>query len=265
MCLPKVQTALVTGASRGLGFEWVKQLSEKKWKVYAACRAGADAPSLASLGATVIPVALDVSDAASVAKLSEVLDGVALDLLVNNAGIRPEECGPDKKLGDIDYAAMESVLKTNAVGPMRVMSACLPALSRAGAFKVVNISSALGSCALAAHTRKAFHNIAGTDLAYRSSKAALNMATALSALELSETHPQSVVVTMDPGWVATDMGLRGGKDAPPLTAVDAVRMNIERMEGLTPADTGTYVSGPRSSPAIQADGSVRYDAAVLLW
>ena len=263
MCLSKQKTALVTGASRGLGFEWAKQLSEKKWKVYAACRAGADASSLASLDVT--PVALDVSDAASVAKLSDVLEDVALDLLVNNAGIRPEECGPDKKLAELDYAVMETVLTTNTVGPMRVLSSCLPALSRAGAFKVINISSALGSCALAAHTRKAFHNIAGTDLAYRSSKAALNMATALAALELSETHPQSVVVTMDPGWVATDMGLRGGKDAPPLNAVDAVTMNIERMEGLEPAETGTYVSGPRSSPAVQADGSVRYDAAVLPW
>ena len=257
--------ALVTGASRGLGYEWAKQLSEKGWTVFAACRAGSDAPTLTSLSVT--PVALDVADPASVAKLGGVLDGasVPLDLLVNNAGIRPEECGPDKKLGDIDFAAMETVLATNSIGPMRVLAACLPALGRAGAFKVVNISSALGSCALAAHSRKAFGNIAATDIAYRSSKAALNMATALAALELSEAHPESCVVTMDPGWVATDMGLRGGKDSPPLNAVDAVAKNIARMEGLTPKDTGTYVSGPGSSPMVNAEGGIQYNAAVLEW
>jgi NAD(P)-dependent dehydrogenase (short-subunit alcohol dehydrogenase family) len=263
-CMPRaMKTALVTGASRGLGLEWAKQLADKQWTVYAACRAGADAPSLQGLAVT--PVMLDIADPASVAKLGDILEGVSLDLLVNNAGIRPEECGPDKKLGEIDFGTMEQVMTTNSVGPIRVLSACLPALARAGAFKVINISSALGSCALAAHTRKAFSNIAGTDLAYRSSKAALNMATALAALELSEVHPQSVVVTMDPGWVATDMGLRGGKDSPPLNAVDAVRKNIERMEGLTPADTGTYISGPRSSPAVQEGGSIGYGASELPW
>lgn len=256
-------TALITGASRGLGLEWCKQLAERGWKVFAACRSGADTPALASLAVT--PVALDVADATSVVTLGDILEGVSLDLLVNNAGVRPEECGPDKKLVELDFDKMESVLKTNTVGPMRVLSACLPALSRAGAFKVINISSALGSCALASHTRSAFHNILATDLAYRSSKAGLNMATALVALELSESHPESIVVTMDPGWVATDMGLRGGKDSPPLNAVDAVRMNIERMEGLTPAETGTFISGPGSSPQVTEDGSVQYNASVLAW
>ena len=68
---------------------------------------------------------------------SGVLEAVSLDLLVNNAGIRPEECGPDKKISEIDFAAMQGVLTTNMIGPMRVLAACLPALQRASAFKVV--------------------------------------------------------------------------------------------------------------------------------
>ncbi|EOD35722.1 hypothetical protein EMIHUDRAFT_252553 [Emiliania huxleyi CCMP1516] len=204
----RMPTALVTGASRGLGLEWCRQLSDKGWTVYAACRAGPAAPALAPLNVT--PVMLDVADPASVAGLAAALEGVDLDLLVNNAGIRPDECGPDKTLGEMDYSAMEAtrraagklchgpfkinilaqaVLATNTIGPMRVLSACLPALKRAGAFKVLNVSSGLGSCSLAAHTRRAFGNIAATDLAYRSSKAALNMATALAALELGEPRP----------------------------------------------------------------------------
>lgn len=257
------KTALVTGASRGLGLEWCKQLSEKGWTVYACCRAGTEAEALQSLSVTAVK--LDIADAVSVSALTSVLEGVSLDLLVNNAGVRLEECGPDKALADIDYAAMETELITNTIGPCRVLSACLPALRRADAFKVVNISSALGSCFLAAHTRKCFHNIKGTDLAYRTSKAGLNMATACAALELSEMHPQSVVVTMDPGWVQTDMGLRGGKDKPPMSIFDSVSKQIARVEGLTPADTGKYISGPGFSPQVMEDGTVQYNASVLNW
>lgn len=163
-------TALVTGASRGLGLEWCKQLTEKGWTVLAACRAGAEAPQLASLAVT--PVTLDVADGKSVAGLSTVLDGVALDLLVNNAGVRHEECGPNVKVEDIDFDSYSSVLATNMLGPCRVLAAALPALARAdqGAFKVVNVSSKLGSIGFVDKTR-ALHPMHPNAWAYRRSHA----------------------------------------------------------------------------------------------
>ena len=87
-----------------------------------------------------------------------------------------------------------------------------------------------------------FTNIQATDLCYRSSKAGMNMATACMALELSERYPQSVVVTMDPGWCRTDMGLRGGLESPPTPPEDSVRGQIAVVEKLTPQDTGKYVA-----------------------
>ena len=61
------------------------------------------------------------------------------------------------------------------------------------------------------------------------------------------------------------MGLRGGKDKPPMTAVDSVSKQIARVEGLTPADTGKYISGPGFSPQVMEDGTVQYNASTLHW
>jgi len=61
------------------------------------------------------------------------------------------------------------------------------------------------------------------------------------------------------------MGLRGGKDSPPLKVEDAVRRSIQRMEDLTPAETGSYVSGPGTAVAVREDGSIGYGASVVAW
>jgi len=240
------KTALVTGASRGLGLEWTRQLRARGWRVFAACRAGAGAFRDADKERLLVPIALDVADAASVATLGPALEGVALDLLVNNAGTRPEACGPDKLIDAIDFDAMDVTLRTNVVGPCRVLAAALPALARAAAeankFIVINTSSSLGSTAAVKGTRDDFKNLTGTDLAYRSSKAALNNATACAALELAERYPrQSIVIALDPGWVQTDMGTRGGLESPPLTVETSVSRQIAVVESLTVEDTGKYL------------------------
>lgn len=230
-----MKTALITGASRGLGKEWVLQLSEREdWTVLAACRG--TPPTDLPKGVT--PVALDVADERSVASLVALLEGKALDLLVNNAAVRPD---PDLLLDEIDYEAMSHALVTNSVGPCRVLVAVLPALARAEAFTVVNVSSTLGSIAAVKDTREKFPIFKGTDLIYRSTKAAMNMATACTALELAERYPKSIVVALSPGWAQTDMGSRNGRDNPPLTAQDSVKMQLAVFDNLTPADSGKFL------------------------
>lgn len=232
-------TALVTGASRGLGLEWCRQLSEGGYRVLAACRSGKAAESLKGL--EVEPLSLDISSKESVDALAKILENETIDLLVNNAGIRPEECGPDKTISEFDFEAMSLTLDTNCVGAMRVLVASLPALAKSKAFKVVNVSSALGSIEFVTHTRDWFANLKATDLAYRSSKAALNMATACAALELAEKYPGAVVVAMDPGYASTDMGTRNGIDKPPMTPAESVSAQIEIATKLTPAQNGKFI------------------------
>lgn len=198
---------LITGASRGLGLELVKQYATGGGSaiVFAACRQGAEAPALKALlrelqrelasDTAVVPVRLDVTCPASVAALSATLSqhDASLNVLWNNAGIAVgRECQVSN--GTMDYDAWESCLATNVMGPTRVLETCLPHLD-SKAFTVVNVSSGLGSIS---RVMGGGFDTLSQDIVYRSSKAALNMCTVCSAAELKAKFPASnaVVVAM---------------------------------------------------------------------
>jgi NAD(P)-dependent dehydrogenase (short-subunit alcohol dehydrogenase family) len=230
-----MQRAVITGASRGLGLEFVRQLLARGARVAATCRDPEAARDLAALVAASdgrgAVVALDVTDAAAVPRaaraIAQHLD--AVDLLVNNAGIgvvpglaREASDGP---LPAIDAEAMTAVLRTNAVGPALVTQALLAPLAAAGRSVVLNVTSGLGS-------------LQGTrspgDISYAMSKAALNMLTRKTALELAGQG--TVVVSMDPGWVRTDMG---GPSAA-LSPEQSIRGMLEVVGRLGPQDSGRF-------------------------
>jgi NAD(P)-dependent dehydrogenase (short-subunit alcohol dehydrogenase family) len=122
---------------------------------------------------------------------------------------------------------MNECFATNTVGPLRVTAALLANL-RAGERRLVaNITSRMGSIA---------DNTSGGSYAYRSSKAALNMANRSMAHELGADGILCVV--FHPGWVQTDMG---GANAP-LSVEDSVRGLLEVMDGLTTADNGRFLN-----------------------
>jgi NAD(P)-dependent dehydrogenase (short-subunit alcohol dehydrogenase family) len=201
-------TALVTGASRGLGLEWVRQLLADGWQVTATCR---DPSRAHALGAVTEQhpeqaaiTALDVDDPADVrAAVARVGQRVErLDLVVSNAGIwadpaRESEAsaGP---LASLDAEAVQQVLRTNAVGALSVAQVTAPLLAGGGV--LAHMTSGLGSLARA--TFVACH-------AYQVSKAALNMATRLLAVELADDD--ITVVALDPGWVRTELGGAGAR------------------------------------------------------
>ncbi|MFC4727428.1 SDR family oxidoreductase [Coralloluteibacterium thermophilus] len=187
--------AIVTGANRGIGLEFVRQLLARGDRVVAGVRRPTAGDALHALAAAqpdalhVLP--LDVGAPESIAAFAEragaLLDGI--DLLVNNAGILHR----DERFGDIGAAAFEDSFRINAMGPFLLTQALAPRLARGGC--VVNMSSRLGAMAL----KDGF-----LTPTYSVSKAALNMVSVLLAHALADAGVR--VFPVSPGWVRTDMG-----------------------------------------------------------
>ena len=231
-----MRRVVVTGANRGLGLEFVRQLAARGDDVVAGVRQPKLADALNKLASKsagrVTVVQLDVGEpddiAAATLHIGERFDSV--DLLINNAGIWTAPDEPDRAssgpLADLRPDAVLEVLRINAVGPILVTQALAPCLAAAGQGVVVNISSWLGS--IRGATSRG-------NLAYAMSKAALNMLTGRLAAELAGQG--TIVVSMSPGWVATDMG---GPSAP-LEPPESVQGMLNVVNALTPAQSGTFL------------------------
>jgi NAD(P)-dependent dehydrogenase (short-subunit alcohol dehydrogenase family) len=190
------EIAVVTGANRGIGLEVVRQLAERGMEVVLTARdEQKGAAAAASLAGEVRVAALDVSEQDSVDRFArwahDHLDRV--DVLVNNAAILYDTW---ELASDADLALVHQALETNLFGAWRITQALLPLLGKSANARIVNVSSGAGS----------LRSMRGTP-AYSVSKAALNALTRLLAGEL----PQMRVNAVCPGWVATDMGGRGGR------------------------------------------------------
>jgi NAD(P)-dependent dehydrogenase (short-subunit alcohol dehydrogenase family) len=219
---------LVTGANRGIGLEFARQLLARGDRVVAACRQPGKAAALNTLAGEhpgclhVLP--LDVADPKSQAGLARELPLVLgedgrLDLLVNNAGVLHS----GERFGEVGAAHLEHSFRINAMGPFLLSQALAPLL--ADDARVANISSQLGSIANLGRFGTPSYNI---------SKAAQNMATALLAKALGERG--IVVLALHPGWVQTDMGGEEAEIAPG----DAVRGLLATIDAATSASSGGF-------------------------
>jgi len=141
-------STLITGANRGLGLEFARQYLADGWQVYAACRDPNSASELRRLtdasGHKVRVLALDVTDLASVKAVAAELDGQAIDLLLNNAGVMGAR---GQTIGNIDYKAWAKVLDANTMGPMRVSEAFIDHVARSERKLIVTLTSGMGSLA----------------------------------------------------------------------------------------------------------------------
>jgi NAD(P)-dependent dehydrogenase (short-subunit alcohol dehydrogenase family) len=186
---------LVTGANRGLGLEFVRQLLARGDHVIATCRHPGKATVLNPLAGEfpgrlhVLP--LDVGDPKSIAELARELPLVCetLDLLVNSAGVLHS----GERFGSLGAANLDDSFRINARGPLLLVQALAPTLVDGA--RIANITSELGSIAGLARFGTPSYNI---------SKAAQNMATALLAKALATRS--IIVLALHPGWVQTDMG-----------------------------------------------------------
>jgi NAD(P)-dependent dehydrogenase (short-subunit alcohol dehydrogenase family) len=222
-------TALVTGSSHGLGLEWVRQCAEREWRVIATCRdpdSATDLQELATQHPGVSIHCLDVTAPDQITDLAQALQDVALDLLINNAGVYFEHWGKDP-IGSIDYKNWEETFRVNTLGPMRMTEALLPHLSRGRHPLVVAITSNMGSIAKI-DTPK--------DYAYRSSKAALNAAMHGLARELERRGIG--VLLLHPGWVRTRMG----GDSAPIGPEESVRGMLSLIGRFEQSMSGEFYS-----------------------
>jgi len=208
-------SVLITGANRGLGFEFASQYAADGWRVFAACRDPAAASELQRLAQNknmLSIVALDVTDGESVRVAARQHKDVAIDVLINSAGIAGAS---GQTTGNVDYKSWAHVLEVNTMGPLRVLECFIEHIARSERRLVVTITSGMGSLA---------DNKSGGSIAYRSSKAAVNMVMRSAAIDLAPRRINCVLV--NPGWVRTDMG---GPKAPlsPRESVTAMRRIIE--------------------------------------
>jgi NAD(P)-dependent dehydrogenase (short-subunit alcohol dehydrogenase family) len=196
-------TWLVTGASRGIGLELVRQLHARGDDVIATCRTRTR--ELEAVGCRVVD-GIDVgSDDVGAALLEALGDGQPLDVVVNNAGLARWDA-----LETIDVDAARQELEVNALGPLRVTLALLPRLE-AGA-KIALVSSKAGSIG---------DGPSGRNYGYRMSKAALNMLGANLAADLARRGIH--VAVLHPGFVRTEMTQGGGNVDPPDSAAGLIR------------------------------------------
>lgn len=187
-------TVLITGANRGLGLEFVKQYAAAGWQVLAVCREPQKAEQLCSIQAqnSLIEIyALNVTDFVQIDALAKQLANVAIDVLINNAGVY----GDKNAFGQLDYHAWSDTLAVNTLAPVKMTEAFLPHVQRGKKKIVAVVSSQMGSIA---------DNSSGGSLFYRSSKAGVNAAMKTLAYDLAQYSIG--VLIFHPGWVKTDMG-----------------------------------------------------------
>ena len=199
-------TALITGASRGLGKELVRQYAADGWDVIGTTRRD-----------------MDMRNPEQIARFGTQLKGKPIDLLFCNAGISGKR---GMALGSFDFQSWEEVLRVNLLGPAALAEALVDHVAASERKTIALMSSRLGSIG----------ESSGMTLPYSTSKAALNMLGKGLAATLASRR--IIVVALSPGWVRTDMGGAGA----PLSAEASVRGLRKVIERLTPRDSGRFLS-----------------------
>lgn len=207
---------LVTGANRGIGLEYCRQLKQRGDTVIAVCRSLT--PELKALDVQV-EEGIDITDDDSVAALVKRLQGTQIDILINNAGILERVT-----LDDLDIESILKQFEVNAVGPLCLTRALLPNLKSGS--KVAIMTSRMGSIG---------DNTSGGSYGYRMSKAALSMAGKSLSHDLKE-HGIAVGI-LHPGLVSTRMT---GFTNSGITPAQAVEGLLARIDELNLENTGTF-------------------------
>jgi len=215
---------LITGANRGIGLELTRCYAARGDTVIACCRSPEHAEDLRQLqyqtDARVKIYDLDVTDSTSIAALKTSLGSMAIDVLINNAGV----IGPkNQSTWEMDFDGFLETLNVNTLSPLRMLQAFFDSLKASAAPKAITISSEMGS----------FTSLATDRIAYRTSKAAVNRVMCAVAQDLKSDN--IIIALIHPGWVKTDMGGPNAHITPPQSAAGVVEvidnLNIDTSGG----------------------------------
>jgi NAD(P)-dependent dehydrogenase (short-subunit alcohol dehydrogenase family) len=210
-------TVLVTGASRGIGLALTESLANRGDVVIATCRDPDSATELQALAARddidIDIVRMDVTDFASIEAAREEIGDIAIDVVVNNAGV----IGPERQSTlDMDFDGWRACFEVNTLAPLKVAQVFLSNLRLAEHGRILTVSSRMGSLSYALSDK----------IAYRSSKAAVNKVMQGLATDLKG---EGIAVSVcHPGWVKTGMGGQGA-DMPADRSAAGLTRIIDRM------------------------------------
>lgn len=213
-------TVLVTGASRGLGREFVRQYATAGWQVIACARNPDMMRELASDSTSLHK--LDLLDPPTISSLADAIGERPIDVLLNNAGTMGSQSFAEhgmsiQRFGHSDFADWENIFRVNVLGAMRMAEAFVEHVAASERKVIVTLTSIIGSMAA---------NRAGGLYAYRSSKSAANAIMKSMSIDLAERG--IIAAPIHPGWARTEMG---GSKAPvdPVDAVAGVRRVIDEL------------------------------------
>lgn len=242
------KVALITGASKGLGFETAYQLGVKGYTVIVTARtqqkSNESAEILKSKGINAVGMQLDVVNNNDIDNISKSINeryGI-LDILVNNAGVQLDFPGfmPGNSTETVSMDILKQTFEINYFAPIALTQKLLPLLKKSTAGRIVNVSSIMGSLALHADSNSPIYGI--KLLAYNSSKTALNQFT----LHLAEALKDSPIKanSAHPGWVKTDLG---GEYAP-MSIEDGVKTIVDLSTLDENGPTGAFIHLGESLP-----------------
>jgi len=226
-------TVLITGSNRGIGLEFVRQYAALDWQVIATTRMPGRAERLQALADTHANISierLDVTSGKDLAALAAKYQGQPIDVLINNAGLSGDFMGAEQTFGTLDYSVVDTFMRVNSVGPLRVTEALYDNVRRSDRKTVVAITALLG-----VHSFK----YGGFDGAYwyKVSKAAMNAAMYNLAQEVKK---DDVIITLlTPGEVAVEKVVNPGPQF--ITPAESIAGMIDVIDGLTMADSAAII------------------------
>ncbi|EIE27560.1 NAD(P)-binding protein [Coccomyxa subellipsoidea C-169] len=250
------RTALVQGASRGLGLEFVRQLLDHchflLYRVIAACRNPDQATQLAELQASssgrLDLVQLDCTNEASIARAAAQVSAKHkhLDLLLNVAGILhiPGKMSPETALSRVTASNLLENFQINALGPTLVskiecpmiVAEKLSVIYRERPAVIANLSARVGSIG---------DNSLGGWYSYRASKSAQNQLSKCMSVEFARRKQNVAVVMLHPGTVDTDLSMPFQKNVKPeklFTRERAVKQLLDIVDKVTMDDNGRFIA-----------------------